>query len=276
MTRAARATTHDHTTQVRGRLATALVALLCLAMLLPPTTARAAGERIAPGVKVVTDGAQCTANFVFTDATGARFIGMAAHCASATGGTGTDGCRERSLPLGTEVDIENASEPGRLAYSSWATMHRVGERDRNACLYNDFALVRIHPADHGRVDPTMPVFGGPTGLAPYSHPGKEVYSYGNSDLRPGGSLDAKRGRSSGTSNDNWAITVSTFTPGVPGDSGSGFLDHRGRAVGVLSSLAIYPRTGSNTLVNLAKALEYVERHTSLRVRLRDGWEPFAP
>ncbi|MBW3619759.1 MAG: serine protease [Actinobacteria bacterium] len=245
-------------------------------MLLPSTRAHAAGEVIGPGAKLVIRGGQCTANFVFTDARGARFIGMAAHCAGATSDTDTDGCRQPSLPLGTEVRIENASEPGRLAYSSWITMQRIGERDGNACRYNDFALVRIHPADHGRVDPTMPVFGGPIGLAPYSHAGKEVYSYGNSDLRPGGSLDAKRGRSAGTSNDNWAITVSTFTPGIPGDSGSGYLDHRGRAVGVLSSLAIHPRTGSNTLVNLAKALGYVERHTSLRVRLRNGWEPFAP
>ncbi|MBW3658400.1 MAG: serine protease [Actinobacteria bacterium] len=264
-------------TRVAGRprvpaLLSLLVALV--AVLLPGAPADAAGGAIRPGVELVTDGAQCTANFIFTDRTGARFIGMSAHCASATDGTTPDGCRERSLPLGTEVRIDGATRPGTLAYSSWSTMRRVGERDRSTCLYNDFALVRIDPADHRRVNPTVPVFGGPTGIAARSAAGDRVYSYGNSGLRPGDRLDAKRGRSYGTTADGWATRVFTFTPGIPGDSGSGFLDAQGRAIGVLSSLSIFPGPGDNTITNLAKALEYMERHTALRVHMPDGWRPF--
>lgn len=258
----------------RGLLALVLAA--CVAVLLPAVPADAAGGAIKPGVKLVTAGSQCTANFIFTDRTGARFIGMAAHCASASGGTGTDGCRARSRPLGTKVKIDGATRPGTLAYSSWATMRNVGERHRNACLHNDFALVRIDPADHRRVNPTFPVFGGPTGVAARSVAGDRVYSYGNSGLRPGDRFDAKRGTSYGTTADGWATRVFTFTPGVPGDSGSGFLDSQGRAIGVLSSLTLAPNTGENTLVNLAKALEYMERHTALRVHVPNGWRPFSP
>lgn len=262
--------------QARGRLAVVLAALACLATLLPAVPADAAGA-IRPGVQVKTAGGQCTANFIFTDRTGARFIGMAAHCASASGGTGTNGCIERSLPLGSEVEIQNATRPGTLAYSSWGTMRRVGERDPDACIYNDFALVRIDPADHRRVNPTFPIFGGPTGVAPAGPTLYErVYSYGNSSLRPGSTLDPREGRSLGSVGDGWATRVYMVTPGIPGDSGSGFLDRRGRAFGVLSSITIAPLAGSNTVTNLTPAIEYLERHTAIRVHVPDGWSPFSP
>ena len=50
-----------------------------------PTWAPAATATIHPGVQLVTDGAQCTANFVFADATDV-YLGQAAHCS----GTGAD------------------------------------------------------------------------------------------------------------------------------------------------------------------------------------------
>lgn len=262
---------------LRARLAVLLLALAALATLLPAAPAEARlGGAIQPGVELVTDGSQCTANFVFTDRTGARFIGMSAHCAKEGNSTSTNGCIQRSLPLGTPVEIQNATKPGKLAYSSWATMRRVGERDENACFYNDFALVRIDPADHRRVNPTVPVFGGPTGVAPGPGPNRLVYSYGNSGLRPGDSLDAKRGRSLGQTGNGWATVVYTLTPGIPGDSGSGYLDAHGRAFGVLSSVTIAPLTGSNTVTNLDMALDYLQRHTAIRVHAPNGWRPFAP
>lgn len=280
MTRAADAIARPR----RHHLRVAVLLAACLAAVLPAPAAESAPApgRIQPGVRTyVGEGfggrSQCTANFIFTDRDGARYIGQSAHCASTGGADETDGCRARSKPIGTKVAIEGATRPGVLAYSSWETMRRVGERDPFACAYNDFALVRIHPADHRRVNPTVPVFGGPTGLAPYSHAGDRHYSYGNSSLRPINTLDAKRGTSRGTSHDGWAITVYTTTsPGIPGDSGSGFLDSRGRAVGVLSTLNILPEPGSNTLVNLAKAIEYAERHTTLDLHLPTGWRPFSP
>ena len=51
----------------------------------------------------VHQGAQCTANFVFTDTAGNIYVGYAAHCAGLGAATDTNGCLAESLPLGTPV-----------------------------------------------------------------------------------------------------------------------------------------------------------------------------
>ncbi|HEU5456876.1 MAG TPA: hypothetical protein VFU85_14455, partial [Nocardioides sp.] len=61
--------------------------------------------QITPGVQTYTDGAQCTANFVFTDGAGKVYIGQAAHCAGTGGATETNGCDTGSLPLGTRDSL---------------------------------------------------------------------------------------------------------------------------------------------------------------------------
>ena len=45
-------------------------------------------------------------------------------------------------------------------------MQNTGESDPNACKYNDFALVKLDPRDVSKVDPSVPFWGGPDGLAP--------------------------------------------------------------------------------------------------------------
>lgn len=232
---------------------------------------------VHPGIRTQTDNAQCTANFVFRDVVGTGvYLGQAAHCAAVgTGGTAPDGCEADSLPLGTPVTLQGATQPATLAYSSWLTMQAVGETDPLTCVFNDFALLLVHPADRHLVDPTMPVWGGPIGLAGATEAFQNVYSVGNSVLR-GGLLNTKEGYSLGTSADGWNHTVLTLTPGVPGDSGSGYLDADGRAFGVLSTLAIAPLAGSNGVSDLALALDYVNTHSSLRVELVPGTQPFAP
>ena len=90
-----------------------------------PTWAPAASATIHPGVQVFTDGAQCTANFVFSDAANV-YLGQAAHCSGTGSATDTDGCSSASLPVGTPVDITGASKPGTLVYNSWLTMQSVG------------------------------------------------------------------------------------------------------------------------------------------------------
>ena len=93
------------------------------------------------------------------------YIGQAAHCAGTGAATDTDGCLATSHPLGTPVEVTGASRPGSLVYSSWLTMQANGESDPDTCAYNDFALVRIDPADVDVVNPSVPGFGGPTVLA---------------------------------------------------------------------------------------------------------------
>ena len=68
-----------------------------------PTWAPAATAKIHPGTMMYTDGAQCTANFVFTDGAGNVYVGYAAHCAGTGEATDTNGCQADSLPLGTRV-----------------------------------------------------------------------------------------------------------------------------------------------------------------------------
>jgi hypothetical protein len=224
-----------------------------------------------------TAGAQCTANFIYT--AGAEvFIGYAAHCAGTGGATETDGCLAGSLPLGTPVEIDGASQPGTLAYSSWLAMQAAGETDANTCAYNDLALVRINPADHAKVNPSIPHWGGPVGLNTSGTAlASRVYTYGNSSLRLGlTQLSPKTGISLGTGGGGWTHPTYTVTPGIPGDSGSAMLDAAGRAGGVLSTLALAPLAGSNNFSDLGHALGYMTSHGGPAASLALGTEPFNP
>jgi hypothetical protein len=240
-----------------------------------PTWAPADSATIHPGVQMVTNGAQCTANFVFT--AGAEvFLGYAAHCAGTGAATDTDGCLAGSLPLGTPVEIDGASQPGTLAYSSWLTMQDVGETNDDICAYNDFALVRVHPNDVASVNPSIPHWGGPVGVDPDGvGTGEQVYSYGNSSLRFGITLlSPKTGISLGTDPSGWTHPIYTVTPGIPGDSGSAVLGPNGQALGVLSTLAIAPLAGSNNASDLDSALLYMRSHGGPQAALATGTEAF--
>ena len=259
----------------------AAVAALALSLgggstaLAAPTWAPAATASVHPGVQTFTAGAQCTANFVFTD--GATvYLGQAAHCSGTGGSTETDGCTSGSLPIGTAVEVTGASHPGVLAYNSWLTMQQLGETNPDTCAYNDLALIRIDPADVAKVNPSIPFFGGPTGLRTAGTAvGDQVFSYGNSELRAGISqLSPKRGVSLGDDGNGWSHTVYTVTPGIPGDSGSAFVDASGKALGVLSTVAIAPLAGSNGVGDLAKELAYLHAHTGINAQLALGTQPF--
>jgi hypothetical protein len=221
-----------------------------------------------------TGGAPCTANFVFTDPSG-TYLGQAAHCASTGAATETDGCLAPSLPLGTPVDV--AGYTGQVVYSSWLAMKAAGERDANTCAFNDLALIKL-PADAvATTNPSVPFFGGPVGLGAGTTSGESVYSYQNSSLRLGLSpLSPKRGVSLGDTGGGWSTTVYTLTPGIPGDSGSGFLDSAGRAFGVLSTVAVLPLPLSNGVGNLAREVAYAQSHGFPSLSLAVGTEPFSP
>ncbi|MPZ60005.1 MAG: hypothetical protein GEU93_01660 [Propionibacteriales bacterium] len=250
--------------------------------------APAADATIHPGVQMYTEGAQCTGNFVFTDNSGAVYVGYAAHCAGTGGATETNGCDSGSLPLGTDVEfVQNGSlitagetvGTGELAYSSWLTMQGRGESDDNTCSFNDFALVKVDPGFVGDVNPSVPFWGGPVGLdTDGTTSGERVYSFGNSSLRGGiEQLSPKTGISLGSDGDGWTHPVYTASPGIPGDSGSGFMSADGEAVGVLATLQIAPLVGSNGVGDLAHELAYAQANSGLSgLRLVPGTEPFSP
>src|SRR5437763_4332144 len=241
-------------------LASALVVFAGVAGVAParsaPTWAPAATAAVHPGVQTLTDGAQCTANFIYYDSTNV-YIGQAAHCSGTGGNTETDGCSSGTLPVGTKVTVDGASKPGTMVYNSWITMQGAGEKDADTCAFNDLALVQLDPADVGKVNPSVPKWGGPTGLAGSTAFLEQVYSYGNSSLRPVSQLSPKTGVSLGSDSGGWQQSVYTLTPGIPGDSGSGFLNSTGQAFGVLSTVDILPLAGSNGVGTLAKELDYM-------------------
>ncbi len=271
-------------------LATAIVALA----MFPPAQADAATAQwapaatatIHPGTQMFTAGAQCTANFVYADAS-ATYVGYAAHCAGTGAATDTDGCQTASLPLGTPVTFNKGASlvsegtqvgTGTLAYSSWLAMQAAGETDADTCAYNDLALVRVDAPYVADVNPSVPFWGGPVALASDGTAlGDTVYSFGNSSLRGGiEQLSPKKGVSLGDDAGGWTHTVYTVTPGIPGDSGSGFLDDQGNALGVLSTVAIAPIPASNGVGDLAKELAYANTHGMSGVSVVPGTEPFAP
>jgi hypothetical protein len=247
-----------------------------------PTWAPADTATIHPGVQMYTEGAQCTANFVYTDGSDAVYVGYAAHCAGTGGATETNGCDSGSLPLGTKVEfVDGASGEtvgtGTLAYSSWLTMQQRGEQDQNTCDFNDLALVKVDAADVGKVNPSVPHWGGPVALnTDESEQGETVYTYGNSSLRGGAEpLSPKEGMSLGADSGGWNHQVYTVTPGIPGDSGSAFLDSEGNALGTLSTVQLAPFAGSNGVGDLERELGYAQQHGGIAgLALVPGTEPF--
>ena len=256
-------------------IARKFAATFAMALTAVALTASTSSAAVQPGNQTYTDGAQCTSNFVFSDG-GSTYLGQAAHCSGTGGNTETDGCLAGSLPNGTAVEIEGASQPGTMVYNSWIAMQAAGETDQNACSGNDFALVRLDPADAGSANPSVPFWGGPTGLRTTgTGTGEKVLSYGNSSLRAGiRALSPKEGVSLGTSNGGYTHNVYTVSPGIPGDSGSAFIDGQGRAFGVLSVLEAAPRPASNGVADLNKALAYMRSHGGPVASLVNGTDPF--
>jgi len=255
-----------------------VAALVALVAAVAPATAAADHNAapIHPGVMTNTEGSgQCTSNFVFRDS-GGTYLGQAAHCSGTGAATDTDGCDAGTLPLGTRVEIDGATGPGTIAYSSWNAMQANGEADENTCAHNDFALVRLDPADLPRVDPTVPGLGGPTGVGgPGGMLGDTVFSYQNSSLRLGiPQLRPKQGTVIQSVGDGWSRTVLTVTPGIPGDSGSGFLSDSGEAIGVLATLQVLPLPGTNGVGNLSHELAYARANGFGGLQLVPGTRPF--
>jgi hypothetical protein len=244
---------------------------------------------ITPGVQMYTAGAQCTANFVFTDKRGGVYVGYSAHCAGRGAATDTNGCDVSSQPLGTRVDFVTGGSlvgggtkvgSGRLAYSSWRAMDAAGTTDQQTCAFNDFALVKVAARDVAKVNPSVPFYGGPTGIdRDGTSAGERVYSYGNSSLRAGVSLlSPKLGVALGDApaDEGWSHGVYTVSPGVPGDSGSGFMTRGGKAVGTLSTVAIAPLPLSNQTGDLLRELRFARATSGIKgLRLTKGTVPFS-
>jgi len=242
---------------------------------------------ITPGMQMYTEGGQCTSNFVFTDAEGTTYVGYSAHCAGTGESSDIDGCLNDSLPLGTRVEFAQGGSlaeegtqvgGGELVYSSWLTMAELGETDPDTCLYNDFALVEVDTDDVDQVNPSIPIWGGPVGIDTDGlEAGEPVHSYGMSSLRGDLNplLSPKVGAAMGDGSGSWTHPLYTLSPGIPGDSGSAFLDSEGKAVGSLSTLTILPIPGGNNIADIALALAYAQESSGIEgLEMVAGTEDF--
>jgi len=175
------------------------------------------------------------------------------------------------------VKILGSDVTGKLAYNSWLLMQKLGEKNEDACDFNDLALIEIPNSAVSKVNPSIPVFGGPNALnTTGTKTGEGVESYGNSSLRQGiSTFSPKTGTSIGDVGNGWSHSVYTLTPGIPGDSGSAFLDSKGAALGDLSTLALAPSPLSNQVSDLAHELAYARAHSNLKdLRVVAGTEKF--
>jgi len=273
-----------------------LLSLLAMALLSGSASAWAPAETatIHPGVMTFTGGSsflngagQCTANFVYTDASGNVYLGQAAHCSSTGSNTETNGCSTKSLPLGSPIyagdlvngGIQTGTLIGTLAYNSWIAMQQAHETNAATCAYNDLALIKIAAGQAANVNPTVPFWGGPNGLAAGAAPlAERVFTYGNSILRGGVSvLSPKTGLSLGEAEESagWSSQVYTVSPGIPGDSGSSYMDGSGNALGVLSTVELAPVPASNGVGTLAKELAYANSATGLGAKVAPGTTAFS-
>jgi hypothetical protein len=272
----------------------ALTLMLAVSTSTASAWAPAETATIHPGVMTFTGGSsflngagQCTANFVYTDSSGGVYLGQAAHCSSQGSNTETNGCSTKSLPLGTPIygtelvkgGVQEGVRIGTLAYNSWLAMQKAGEKDANTCAFNDLALIKVDASQVANVNPTVPFWGGPNGLAPGAAPlGERVFTYGNSILRAGVSvLSPKTGASLGEAEGSggWSSQVYTVTPGIPGDSGSAYMNATGDALGVLSTVEFAPVPASNGVGTLAKELAYANSATGLGIKVAPGTTAFS-
>jgi hypothetical protein len=87
-------------------------------------------------------------------------------------------------------------------------------------------------------------------------------------------LSPKQGVLIENEGEGWSHIVVTLSPGIPGDSGSGFMNEAGQAIGILSTLQIAPLAGTNGVGDIGKEIAYARAHGFPNLKLVPGTEPF--
>ncbi len=108
-------------------------AAVLLTLIAPVMRAEAAGPLIQPGEYSISDGSECTLNFIF-DGGGGTFVGTAAHCVPQ--GLGADVALSDGTVFGDVAAIGNAD----FTDTDWALI-----RVRSPYLSRVFAGVKGHP-----------------------------------------------------------------------------------------------------------------------------------
>ena len=177
---------------------------------------------VRPGAIVNSDTGQCTFNFLFTGADGARYMGTAGHCILGESPIGGD-VGEQSWAPGTGP-VARDSEGNRIGEFSYAILQDP----------KDFALIRL---DSGvNASPQMCHFGGPTGTNDDRGSGAVVLNHFGNGLGVGSVLPARSALAIGMPDPDHVFAAGAV---VPGDSGSGIISADGRAVGVIVTTGLH-------------------------------------
>lgn len=264
---------------MRLSLRIVLASMLAAVLVATAGSAEASGGRpIRPGVQVIIKGAQCTGNFVFQRRTRSGkhlYLGTAAHCDGKGSDTAVNGCHTGSFPLGTKVRIvvgyNNLSNgrqigTGHVAYSSWIAMHRAHTSAYAPCNFNDLALISLPRSAWSRVRGRVPDLGGPTGLAALPGKGGAVYARGASGNR----FAPVSMKGKVLKRVPWSMNVRTTPPGISGDSGSGYMNSRGQAVGVLSTIDGLLGLSGNGVGSLQREVWFARGHGMSHLALWHG------
>jgi hypothetical protein len=193
-----------------------------------PTAVGLAYPGIRPGQWLVTvttkpvGFAWCTANFVFAK-NGVLGIGTAGHCAAHDA-------------LGRYPDVTAYVVPPP-ASGKLPGFYHIGQfvLSHNNGIGDDFAMIRIYPRYRSWVSPTMPVWGGPSGVYTSSTPTLVKHFGHGAAVGTGGTpraglcpiLNARHG-----------TAFAWYGVGAPGDSGSGVEATLGPAVGDFTHIVI--------------------------------------
>lgn len=193
---------------------------------------------IGPGsmLLVERDGttAGCTANFVWTDGS-SYYLGAAGHCFLGNGAVGDntsangEDLSDVTVRVGVDFTFGGLTALNGLRGTTYELGDVVYARqaaDSGEQVGHDFGLVEIPQAalDQGVVDPTLPQFGGPTGVVESGAlpEGEPICQYGNGVGN--GEVFATKGRRGASLGDlgdskHWYAALR----GSPGDSGSAIL-----------------------------------------------------
>jgi hypothetical protein len=202
---------------MRRVLALAALAAVCV---LPTAAAcvSTGGKTLAPGDELDVTDHICTLGFLVADSSGLYFS-TAGHCIHVN---------------------DTASNPTIGKFGVGAFHYLVPETgsESDGSPGEDFALIRIDPADYAQVSPTVCGWGGPKGLYTDTPGSGGVKHYGSGEGMTVAGPTTQQRQGFNLLNNNTAFYWTGA--GVPGDSGSAVLSDDLRAVGVLTHLIVSP------------------------------------
>jgi len=232
-----------------------------------PHWAPAATARIHPGSSVVIAGTSCVAGFVLRS--GHRvFLSVPASCTGVSSGKPTDGCSEAQVPGGTPVTIQGARHPGTIVYSSFTQMQLHSETRRNRCQNNSLSLIQLDRRDVRRTNPSVPLLGGPVGVATSAPPqGAQLYAY----IKSSTTAVATKSKAGG-----WAQEMVPAASAGTTDLGSPVLTSNGKALGMVT-IVQQTNAGPSVVSRLDHELRYLRRIRGFHhVHLVSGTASYKP